>query len=49
MNSDIIENPYELKKFKQIYHEADFRLVDIGWWNEKVVFNLIFISIKFEI
>ena len=36
MNSDIIENPYELKKFKQIYHEADFRLVDIGWWNEKV-------------
>lgn len=37
INSDIVENPYELKKFKQIYHEADFRVVDIGWWNRKAL------------
>ena len=35
MNSDIVENPHELRKFKQIY-QIDFRLVDVGWWSEKV-------------
>lgn len=37
MNSDIVENPYELKRFKDIYHQADFRLVDVGWWNDKAI------------
>ncbi|CAF1064877.1 unnamed protein product [Brachionus calyciflorus] len=37
MNSAIVESPYEWKKFKQIYHESDFRVVDIGWWNTKVL------------
>ncbi len=23
--------------FKQIYNESDFRVVDIGWWNKKVI------------
>jgi hypothetical protein len=37
MNSKIVESPYEWKKFKQIYHEADFRVVDIGWWDSKIL------------
>lgn len=37
MNSDIVENPYELKTFKQIYSEPDFRVSDIGWWTTKVL------------
>ncbi len=36
INSEIRENPYELKMFKQIYSESDFRVVDIGWWSQKV-------------
>lgn len=36
VNSDMVENPYELKMFKQIYSESDFRIVDIGWWSENV-------------
>lgn len=36
VNSDMVENPYELKMFKQIYSESDFRVVDIGWWSENV-------------
>lgn len=39
MNSDIVENPHELRKFKQIY-QIDFRLVDVGWWSEKVKINV---------
>lgn len=37
MNPAIVESPYELKKFKQIYYEPDYRVVDISWWNPKVL------------
>ena len=37
INSEIAENPYELKAFKQIYSEPDFRVSDIGWWSTKVL------------
>lgn len=37
VNSEIAENPYELKMFKQIYCESDFRVIDIGWWSKKVI------------
>ena len=37
MNSEISENPYELKLFRQIFNEADFRINDIGWWNKKAL------------
>jgi hypothetical protein len=36
MNSETMENPFEYKRFKQIYHDADYRVYDIGWWNKKV-------------
>lgn len=36
MNPSIVESPYELKKFKQIYHEPDYRVIDISWWDTKV-------------
>ncbi len=38
VNGEVVENPYELKMFKQIYSESDFRVVDIGWWSENVSF-----------
>lgn len=37
INPDIVESPYLLKKFKQIYHEPDYRVIDISWWNSKVL------------
>ena len=37
MNNEILENPTELKQFKQIYKDADYRVIDIGWWNKKVL------------
>lgn len=37
MNPAVVESPYMLKKFKQIYHEPDYRVIDISWWNSKVL------------
>ena len=34
---DIMENPYQLKIFEQIYSQSDFRVLDVGWWSEKVL------------
>ncbi len=32
-----MENPNEMKQFKKIYQIIDYRICDIGWWNENVV------------
>ncbi len=37
MNSAIVENPHQLKLFKEIFNEIDNRVNDIGWWNETVL------------
>ncbi len=39
MSSEIVENPHALKAFKQIYVDADYRVCDVGWWNDKVLIN----------
>ena len=39
MNSEIVDNPHELKLFKQIYGDFDYRVCEVGWWNDKVLIN----------
>jgi hypothetical protein len=46
MNTEILDNPYEFKKFKQIYHDSDYRVTDMGWWNKKVKFFLFSFELK---